>query len=56
MSSKKGKSKTKGKKSKKKQRVSIRDQLRAAKSGQSIADSEQTSDPIGSLTSEWYRC
>eukprot|EP01083_Nonionella_stella_P071269 191324_1 len=36
-------------------RVSLRDQMRAAKSGQNIADSEKTSDPIGSLDSEWWK-
>eukprot|EP01084_Bolivina_argentea_P272206 463403_1 len=45
----------KGKKKGKSKRVSIRDQLRASKSGENIADSDVKSDPIGSLDSEWYK-
>ena len=48
-------SSSKKRKKRKKERVSIRDQLKAAKSGKSIADAEQTSDPIGSLDNEWFK-
>eukprot|EP00484_Ammonia_sp_Unknown_P001468 CAMPEP_0197020866 /NCGR_PEP_ID=MMETSP1384-20130603/1723_1 /TAXON_ID=29189 /ORGANISM="Ammonia sp." /LENGTH=692 /DNA_ID=CAMNT_0042448577 /DNA_START=3128 /DNA_END=5206 /DNA_ORIENTATION=+ len=61
MSSKSKKSTKKGaagggsKKKAKKQRVSLRDQLKASKSGQSIADTEKTTDPVGALNSDWFK-
>eukprot|EP00483_Globobulimina_turgida_P013306 UN13330 len=53
--SKKHSSKSKKTRKGKNKRVSIRDQLRAAKSGQNVSDSDKSSDPIGSLDSEWYK-